>query len=164
MTRKLFFLCIGILLMVCEASFFSFFPIELAKPDIGIPFIIYATFFLSPAQGLLAAVVFGFCQELLTNGPSGAMLFTDVGLLLSCMFLRSRLYIESRYIFALVCSASLLGQSLMFLALSFLAKGETRNVFNVLIYSVPDAIVTGFISLLFFSLFEQFHVRYAGRV
>jgi rod shape-determining protein MreD len=164
MTKKLTFLVIGVLLMACESSLFSFFPIELAKPDIGVPYIIYATFFLSPAQGLLAAVVFGFFQELLTTGPSGAMLFTDVALLLSCMFLRSRLYIESRYIFSLVCAASVLGQSLLFLALSFLAKGETRNIFNVLVYSVPDAIVTGFVSLLFFALFEQFHVRYAGRV
>jgi rod shape-determining protein MreD len=162
--RRLLCLASGVFLMICESSLFSFLPLELAKPDLGIPFIIYGVFFISPVTGLFSAVLFGFTQEVLSNGPAGAMLFSSVGLFLSCVFLRSRVYIESKYTFSLVCAGSALFESLVFLTLSLLAKGETRNMYNVLIYSVPDAIVTGFVSLFMFALFEQSKVRYSGRV
>jgi rod shape-determining protein MreD len=162
--RKLACLAFGLFLLMSESSLFSFLPIELTKPDIGVPFIIYGTFFLSPAEGLVAAVVFGFFQEILSSGPHGALLFTNVGLLLSCLFLKSRLFIESRYTFSLVCAASVLVESLIFLALSLLSKGETRNFHNVMVFSIPVAIVTGFISLFMFKFFEHFKIRYLGRV
>jgi rod shape-determining protein MreD len=161
--KKLLCLAFGLFLMACESSLFSFLPLEFTKPDLGVPFIIYATFFLSPAEGLVAAVVFGFSQELLSSAPSGSMLFTNVGLLLSCVFLRSRLYIESRYTFSLVCAASVLFESMIFLALAVLSKGETKNIVNVAVYSAPDAIVTGFLSLFMFAFFEQFKFRYSVR-
>lgn len=163
MIRKLVCLALGIIFLTCESSLFSFFPLELAKPDLAVPFLVYATFFLTPIEGLITAVLFGFGQELLSNGPAGAMLFTKVGLLLSGIFLKSRLYIESRYTFSLVCAGSVLLESLIFLALSLLAKGETRHIFNVLVYSIPDAILTGFLSLFMFNLFEQFKLRYSDR-
>jgi cell shape-determining protein MreD len=147
-----------------ESSLFTFLPLEITKPDMGAPFIIYGVFFLSPLDGLVAAMVFGFAQEVLSAGPSGAVLFSNMALLLTCLFVKSRLYIESRYIFSLVCAASVLFEALVFLALSLLAKGETKDIFNVLVYSVPDAIATGFISLFMFGLFEHFKLRYPGRV
>ena len=161
--RRIVCLAFGLFLMLCESAFFSFLPIELAKPDLAVPFIIYAVFFLSPADGLLAAGVFGFFQEILSNGPSGAMLFTNTGLLLSCIFVKSRIYIESRYIFSLVCAGSVLFESLLFLALSLLSKGETRDIFNVLLYSLPDAIVTGFVALFMFGFLERFRTSYWSR-
>ena len=54
---------LGASLVICESSLFSFLPVEFAKPDISVPFIIYGTFFLSPLGGLLAAALFGFIQE-----------------------------------------------------------------------------------------------------
>ena len=162
--RKLGCLALGLFFLMAESSLFSFLPIELTKPDLGVPFIIYATFFLSPAEGLVAAVLFGFFQEVLSSGPPGALLFTNVGLLLSCLFLKSRLYIESRYTFSLVCAASVLVESLIFLALSLLSKGETRNFHNVLVFSFPVAIVTGFVSLFMFRLFEHLKIRHLAGV
>jgi len=162
--RKVACLGFGLFLLAVEASLFSFLPIELTKPDIGVPFIIYGTLFLSPLEGLVAALFFGFFQEVLSIGPPGALLFTNVGLLLSCLFLKSRLYIETKYTFSIVCAASVLVQGLIFLALSVLSKGETRNFHNVAIFSVPVAIVTGFISIFMFSFFERLKLRYLDRV
>jgi rod shape-determining protein MreD len=164
MIRKAACLAFGVFLMIFESSLSSSLPLELAKPDLGVPFIIYGTFFLSPAEGLLAAVLFGFTEEVLSNSPAGALIFTNVALLLSCVFLRNRLYIQSRYTFSLVCGASALGESLIFLALSLLAKGETKNISNVLVFSIPDAIMTAFVSLLMFHFFEQLKIRYMSRV
>jgi hypothetical protein len=162
--KKVACLALGVFLVACESSLFSFLPLEITKPDLGAPYIIYGIFFLSPFDGLVAALLFGFTQELLSTGPEGAILFSNIALLLSCLFLKSRLYIESRYIFSLVCAASVVFESLVFLAVSLIAKGETKDIFNVLLYTIPDSIATGFVSLFMFSLFEQFKLRYPGRV
>ena len=58
MIRKLAFLVFGVFLTLCASAIFSSLPLEIAKPDMGVPFIIYGVFFLSPAEGLLAAVLF----------------------------------------------------------------------------------------------------------
>jgi phosphatidylglycerophosphatase A len=50
-------------------------------------------------------------------------------------------------------------EAAIFLALSLAAKGETRNIVNVLVYAVPNAIITGFIALFLFSLFDRVKVR-----
>ena len=164
MIRKLAFLVFGVFLTLCASAIFSSLPLEIAKPDMGIPFIIYGVFFLSPAEGLLAAVLFGFCKEILSSAPAGSALFAGIGVVLSCIFLKSRLLIESRYTFALVCAAAVLTESFIFLALSMLAKGETKDFYNVLIFSIPDAIETGFLGLLMFVLFERAKIRYMSRV
>lgn len=162
--RKVVCLVLGVFLVAWESSLFSFLPLEVTKPDLGIPFIIYGIFFLSPLDGLIAAVIFGFTQELLSTGPEGAVLFSNIALLLSCIVLKSRLYVESRYTFSLVCAASVLFESLVFLAVSLIAKGETKDIFNVLLYAIPDAIVTGFVSLFIFVAFDRIKLRYPSRV
>jgi rod shape-determining protein MreD len=162
--KKLACLALGVVLVGLESSLFSFLPIEVTKPDIGAPFIIYGVFFLSPFSGLVAAAVFGFAQEILSVGPAGSVLFCNMALLLACLFVKSRLYIESRYTFSLVCAASVLFEAMVFLAVSLIAKGETKDIFNVLVYSVPNAIATGFVSLFMFTLFERCKVRYPGGV
>ena len=162
--RKALCIILGVVLVVWESSLFSFLPLEITKPDLGMPFIIYGIFFLTPFDGLIAAVLLGFTQEVLSTGPAGAILFSNVALLLSCLFLRSRLYIESRYTFSLVCAVSVVFESLVFLTLSLIAKGETKDIINVLFYAVPDAIVTGFVSFFLFALFEGLKLRYPGRV
>ena len=162
--RKVICLAFGVFLMLCESSLLSFLPVEFAKPDIGVPFIIYGTFFLSPLDGLLAAVLFGFTQEVLSNCPPGAMVFTNVGLLLSCVFVKSRLHTESKYIFSFVCAGAVLFKSFLFLALSFLSKGESKDIFNVLLYSLPDSVMTAFVSLPLFTFFEQSRARYQSGV
>ena len=45
-----------------------------------------------------------------------------------------------------------------------LAKGDTKDFYNVLIFSIPDAIETGFLGLLMFVLFERAKIRYMSRV
>jgi hypothetical protein len=152
------------LLMIFQSSLFSFLPIEFSKPDVGVPCIIYATFFLSPLDGLACAFLVGFAQEILSVGPHGALLFTKVFLFLSCIFLRSRLYIESQYLFAAISSAFVLLESVLFIALAFFGKGETGAIMTVLKFCVPDAIFTGVLALFFFPVLERLKLRPYGVV
>jgi len=164
MTKRFACLALGLFLILFQSSLFSFFPIEFAKPDLAVPFIIYATFFLSPLEGLIVAVLFGFSQELLSASPPGSMLFTKLAVFLSGAFLRTRLYIESRYIFSFLSMGFSVFESLVFLALGLVAKGEIRNVFNISLYAVPSALFTGMLSLPLFTLLEHFKIRNPDRV
>jgi rod shape-determining protein MreD len=158
--RKTVSIALGLLFVLFESAFFSFFPMEFSKPDPGIPFVIYATFVFGPLEGLVTAVLFGYVQEFLSNGPHGGIIFTKVCIFLSCMFLRSRLYIESRHTFALISACFVLLEAAVFLALSLFAKGETKNIMNIFIYSIPNALFTGFLALFIFTLMQHHHVGY----
>ncbi len=159
MTRKTFALLLALFLMIIQSALFSVLPIEFSKPDIGVPCVIYATFFLSPAEGLITALIAGFAQELLSVSPHGALIFTKVFLFLSCMFLRSRLYIESQYLFASISTCFVLLESALFIALAFLGKGEAAAIMTVLKFSLPDAVFTGILALFFFPVFERLKLR-----
>ena len=164
MIKRASALAFVVLLMIFQSSLFSFLPIEFSKPDVGVPCIIYATFFVSPLDGLACAVLVGFAQEILSVGPHGALLFTKVFLFLSCIFLRSRLYIESQYLFSAISSAFVLLESVLFIALAFFGKGEAGAIMTVLKFCVPDAIFTGILALFFFPVFERLKLRPYGVV
>jgi len=160
--RSVVLFCL-MLLVVSESALFSFLPMEFLKPDVGIPSIIYATFFLGPVEGLVTAFLFGFTQELLSSGPHGALLFTKIFIFVSCIFLRSKLYIESQYLFALVSTVLVLVESILFVALAFFAKGETGAIVTVLKFCLPNGVFTGVVALFLFPVLERLKLKpYAG--
>jgi cell shape-determining protein MreD len=162
MIKRASALAFAVLLMIFQSALFSFLPIEFSKPDVGVPCVIYATFFLSPVDGLITAFLIGLAQEMLSVGPHGALLFTKVSLFLSCIFLRSRLYIESQYLFAAISSSFVLLESVLFLALAFFGKGETGAIMTVLKFCLPDAVFTGILALFFLPVLERLKLQPYG--
>ncbi len=154
---------VGLNLTILESSLLYSLPIEFFKPDLGIPFIVYTSFFLGPREGLITAVFVGIMQELLSAAPAGAMIFTKVSIFLLCVFMKRKIYIDSRYSFAFGCSGAVLVDSFLFLSLSLLTKGQSNDFGNVVFYAIPNAIFTGFVSLFIFSLIEFLNVRYLDR-
>ena len=163
MIKVAVYLIIGLILTTFEATFINFLPIEFFKPDLGIPFIIYTTFFLGPQAGLITAGLIGLMQEIVSTSPSGSLLFTKISIFIISVFMRNKIYIDSKYSFSFVCSGAVLVESFLFLALSFLARGESRDAFNVAFYSIPNAIFTGFLSLFLFSFIGFLNARYLNR-
>jgi rod shape-determining protein MreD len=157
------YILLGIIFIVIESSALSFLPIEFFKPDFGTPLVIYSTLFLGPAAGLTTAVILGLLQEILSNAPSGSILFTKLSIFIIATFLRNRLYIDSRYSFAYTCSGFVVLESFLFLSLSLLSKGETGNIVNVMFYTIPNAIFTGFLSIFIFSFIERLDTKFLGR-
>ncbi len=156
-------LFIGTVLMVLESSVLSFLPLDFFKPDFGVPMVIYATLFLGPLAGLLTAIILGLMQEVLSNAPAGSILFTKLSIFIICVFLRNKLYIDSKYSFSYVCSGFVVLDSFLFLALSLLSKGETGNILNVLFYTIPNAIFTGFLAIFIFAFIEYLDMKYLSR-
>jgi rod shape-determining protein MreD len=163
MIKVIAYLSFGLILTTFEATFLNVLPIDFFKPDLGIPFIIYTTFFLSPLAGLITSVFIGLMQEIVSNSPDGSLLFTKVSIFVISVFMRNKIYIDSKYSFSFVCSGAVLVESFLYLALTFLARGESRDAFNVAFYSVPNAIFTGFLSLILFSFIGFLNVRYLNR-
>ncbi len=159
MMKTSVYILTGIVLMILDSSLLFLFPIEFFKPDLGIPFIIYTTLFLGPFPGLATAVFVGLFQEVLSNSPSGSMVFTEISIFLLTTFLKGKLYIDSKYSFSYVCTGFVAVKSLLFLTLSLLSKGETNNFVNVLFYTIPNAVFTGFVSIFIFSLMEYLNAR-----
>jgi rod shape-determining protein MreD len=163
MIKVIVYLAIGLILTTFEATFLNVLPIDFFKPDLGIPLVIYTTFFLGPQAGLITSVFIGLMQEIVSSSPSGSLLFTKVAIFIISVFMRNKIFIDSKYSFSFVCSGAVLVESFLFLALTFLARGESRDAFNVAFYSIPNAIFTGFLSLLLFSLIGFLNVRYLNR-
>jgi rod shape-determining protein MreD len=157
------YILIGVCLTILQSSILSFLPIEFFKPDFGVPVIIYATLFLGPHSGLIAAIVLGLFQEILSNAPNGSIIFTKLSIFIIATFLKNQLYIDSRYSFSYICSGFVAVESFLYLALSLLSRGETFNIVNVLLYTFPNAIFTGFLSMFVFTFIEHLNMRYLSR-
>lgn len=163
MIKVIVYIVLGLILTTFEATFVNFLPIDFFKPDLGIPFVIYTTFFLGPQAGLATSVLIGLMQEIVSTSPSGSLLFTKVSIFIISVFMKNKIYIDSKYSFSFVCSGAVLVESFLFLALSFLSRGESRDAFNVAFYSMPNAIFTGFLSLFLFSFIGFLNARYLSR-
>jgi rod shape-determining protein MreD len=154
---------IGLLLLLVESSLLSFVPLDIFKPDLGIPLIIYTSLFLGPQAGAIATLFIGFMQEGLSAAPHGSILFVKIAIFLTITFLKRKLYIDSRYSFAFVCSGFVVLESFLYITLSLLARGEARNALNILFYTIPNAVFTGFIGIFIFSFIEYLNVKYLDK-
>jgi cell shape-determining protein MreD len=153
------YLAIVVMLMFVE----SFLSIEFVKPDLGLPLIVYATLYMSPLAGFISAVVVGLFQEILSSAPNGSILFTKTSLFLIIAFLQNHLYMESRFSFAGICAGFVVVESLAFLILSLLSRGEATNAFNVFFYLFPNMVFTGVFGMITFSAIDYINERYLDR-
>jgi hypothetical protein len=163
MIKAAVYVLIGIALMMIESSVLSLVSLEFLKPDLAMPLVIYTTLFVGPQAGLALAVLLSLVQEILSNSPHGSILFTKVSVFIICTFLRSNLFIDSRYSFGAICGGFIILESFLYLALSLLSRGETKDILNVLFYVPPNAIVTAFFAVFIFAFIEYLNERYLVR-
>lgn len=149
-----FYIIICLVCMLLESSISSRIPLDLFKPDFAIPLIIYVTFFMGPGAGFIVALCVSFFQEGLSNAPTGSIMFVKISIFLITAFMKKQLYIDSKYSFAAACAAAVILESFLTLILSVLGKGEADNIYGILFYAVPNAVFTGFISILIYSVLE----------
>ncbi|OPY02013.1 MAG: rod shape-determining protein MreD [Syntrophorhabdus sp. PtaB.Bin047] len=161
--KTLVYIILGIALLIIEAVVSPHISLDVLKPELGMPIVLYVTFFLGARSGLVAAVCIGLTEESLSGAPGGSLLFTTIFIYLIAMAMRRKFFVDSKYSFAYLSSASAVVQSLLFLALTFFARGEAQGALNILFYTIPNAIVTGFVSILLFSLIEQLNESFLER-
>ncbi len=157
------YIMIGIVLLFIEAVISPHLSLDVLKPELGMPIVLYVTFFLGARSGLLAALCIGIVEEGLSGAPDGSLLFVSIFIFLIAAAMRRKIFIDSKYSFAYLSSASVIVQSFLFLALSFFARGEARGALNILFYTLPNAIVTGFVSIVLFAFIEQLNDSFLER-
>lgn len=161
--KTFIYITIGILLLFIEAVISPHLSLDVLKPELGMPILLYVTFFLGAGSGLVAALCIGIVEEGLSGAPDGSLLFVTIFIFLIAAAMRRKIFIDSKYSFAYLSSASVIVQSFLFLALSFFARGEARGALNILFYALPNAIVTGFVSIVLFAVIEQLNDTFLER-
>jgi cell shape-determining protein MreD len=149
--------------MLFASSASSHISMDLFKPDFAVPLIIYVILFVGPGAGLIVSLSVGFIQEGLSSAPNGSIMFVMISLFLITTFMKGKLYIDSKYSFAFLCSAAVILESFLFLILSLLGKGEATNVYNILFYAIPNAVFTGFVSIFIYAFIEYLNAAYLDR-
>ncbi len=149
------YIFIGIILLLIETVISPHVSLDVLKPELGIPVVLYVTFFLGPGPGLVAAVCIGLAEEGLSGAPNGSLLFVTMVIYLIAALMRKKYFVDSKYTFAYFSSGAVLVQSFLFAALTFFAHGETRGILNIAFYMVPNAIITGFVSILLFTFIDR---------
>ncbi|MEN6616133.1 MAG: hypothetical protein ABFD12_06220 [Syntrophorhabdus sp.] len=152
--RTAIYIIIGFILLFIEAVISPHVSLDVLKPELGMPIVLYVIFFLGAGPGLVAAIFIGLAEEGLSGAPNGSLLFVTICIYLIAIIMRRKVFIDSKYSFAYLSSGSVIVQSLLFIALSFFARGEAQSILNILFYAIPNAIVTGFVSILLFSFIE----------
>ena len=149
------YIFIGIVFLIIETVISPHISLDVLKPEVGIPIVIYVTFFLGAGPGLFSAVCIGLTEEGLSGAPNGSLLFVTIVIYLIAAIMRRKYFVDSKYTFAYFSSGSVIVQSGLFAALSFFSHGEMRGILNILFYMVPNAIITGFVSILLFSFIDR---------
>ncbi len=157
------YIIIGLICMLFESSVSSHISMDLSKPDFAVPLIIYVILFVGPGAGLIVSLSVGFIQEGLSSAPDGSIMFVMISLFLITTFMKRKLYIDSKYSFAFLCSAAVILESFLFLILSLLGKGEATNVYGILFYAIPNAVFTGFVSMFMYVFIEYLNAAYLDR-
>ncbi len=155
---------IGLILMLLQSSVSFHLAMDLFKPDFAIPLIIYVTFFMGAGAGFIIALCVGFVEESLSIAPGGSIMFVMISIFLITTFMKRKLYIDSKYSFAAACSIAIVLESFLILMLSLLARGEATNAFNILFYTIPSALCTGFVSFFIYTFIEYLNATYLDRV
>jgi hypothetical protein len=151
---------IGIGLSLVESAFLTFFPFEFFKPDLGLPLVLYGALFMEPAAGITVTLLVALSQEVLTAAPHGTIVFTKLALFLVTVFLKRKLFIESKYMFAFFSGLFALVESLLYLLLTVVGRGDLSNLLNVFFYTLPNAVFTGFTSIFILFLIERMNERF----
>ncbi len=151
---------IGIALSMLESALLAFFPFEFFKPDLGLPLVLYGALYMEPRSGIIVTIFVALSQEILTAAPNGTIVFTKLVLFLATIFLKRKLFIESKYMFAFFSGLYALVESLLYLMLAVVTKGDLSNLLNVFFYTLPNAVFTGFTSIFILHLIERLNERF----
>jgi hypothetical protein len=158
--KTLIYTIIGVSLSMIESALLTFFPFEFFKPDLGLPFVLYAALFMEPRSGLVVTIFIALSQEILTAAPHGTIVFTKIALFLIAIFLKTKLFIDSKYRFAFFSGLFALVESALYLVLTVFARGDPSNLLTVFFYILPNAVFTGFTSIFILFLVERLNEHF----
>ena len=157
MRRFVTLLLAGILLLILQTTWLSFFPIQRTRPDLLLIFTLYLAFLFPPFLGGILAFFMGYLLDLFSGPTLGFYTFSRTLVFFATQFLKDRFYLEGfsfQFLFALIFSI-LEGGLLLFLIHGLEPVSFENLYFLLFTFLLPQSFCTGLAAPLLFFLFKK---------
>jgi rod shape-determining protein MreD len=157
MKRVVPLLLAGILLLILQTTWLSFFPIQRIRPDLLLIFTLYLAFLFPPFLGGILAFFMGYLMDLFSGNTLGLYAFSRTIVFFATQFLKERFYLEGfsfQFLFALIFS--ILEGGLLLVLINGLDPVSFENLYrSLLTFLLPQSFCTGLVAPLLFFLFKK---------
>jgi len=157
MKRFVPLLLAGILLLILQTTWLSFFPIQRIRPDLLLIFTLYLAFLFPPFLGGILAFFMGYLMDLFSGNTLGFYTFSRTLVFFATQFLKERFYLEGfsfQFLFAFIFS--ILEGGLLLILINGLEPVSFGNLYSSLFtFLLPQSFCTGLVAPLLFFLFKK---------
>jgi len=157
MKRFVPLLLAGILLLILQTTWLSFFPIQRVRPDLLLIFTLYLAFLFPPFLGGILAFFMGYLMDLFSGNTLGLYAFSRTMVFFATQFLKERFYLEGfsfQFLFAFIFS--ILEGGLLLVLINGLDPVSFENLYrSLLTFLLPQSFCTGLVAPLLFLLFKK---------
>jgi rod shape-determining protein MreD len=157
MKRFVLLLLAGILLLILQTTWWSFFPIQRIRPDLLLIFTLYLAFLFPPFLGGILAFFMGSLMDLFSGSTLGFYTFSRTLVFFATQFLKERFYLEGssfQFVFAFIFS--ILEGGLLLMLINGLEPVSFGNLYSSLLtYLLPQSFLTGLAGPFLFYLFKK---------
>ncbi len=147
----------GILLLILQTTWLSFFPIRWIRPDFLLIFTLFLAFLFPPFLGGILAFFMGYLMDLFSGNTLGFYTFSRTLVFFATQFLKERFYLEGfsfQFLFAFIFS--MLEGSFILILINGLEPISFRNLSSSLFtFILPQSFFTGLVAPLLFSLSKR---------
>ena len=157
MKRFVPLLLAGILLLILQTTWLSFFPIQRIRPDLLLIFTLYLAFLFPPLLGGILAFFMGYLMDLFSGNPLGFYTFSRTLVFFATQFLKERFYLEGfsfQFLFAFIFS--ILEGGILLMLFNGLQPVFFGNLYVSLFgFLLPQSFFTGLVAPFLFFLFQK---------
>jgi rod shape-determining protein MreD len=157
MKRFVLLLVAGILLLILQTTWLSFFPIQRIRPDLLLIFTLYLAFLFPPVLGGILAFFMGYLMDLFSGNTLGLYAFSRTIVFFATQFLKERFYLEGfsfQFLFAFIFS--ILEGGLLLVLINGLDPVSFENLYrSLLMFLLPQSFCTGLVAPFLFLLVEK---------
>jgi len=157
MKRFVSLLLAGILLLILQTTWLSFFPIQRIRPDLLLIFTLYLAFLFPPFLGGILAFFMGYLMDVFSGNTLGFYTFSRTLVFFATQFFKERFYLEGfsfQFLFAFIFS--ILEGGLLLILINGLEPVSLGNLYSSLFtFLLPQSFFTGLVAPLLFCLFQK---------
>ena len=157
MRRFVPLLLAGILLLILQTTWLSFFPIQRIRPDLLLIYTLFLAFLFPPFLGGILAFFMGYLMDLFSGNNLGFYALSRTLVFFATQFLKERFYLEGfsfQFLFAFIFS--ILEGGLLLVLVNGLKPVSFGNLyFSLFTVLLPQSFCTGLAAPFLFFLFKK---------
>ena len=147
----------GMLLLILQTTWLSYFPIQWIRPDVLLIFTLYLAFIFPPVLGGILAFFIGYLMDVFSGNTLGFYTFSRTLVFFATQFLKERFYLEGfsfQFLFAFIFS--ILEGGLILVLINGLEPVSFGNLYSSLFtFLLPQSFCTGLVCPLSLFPFQE---------